>query len=66
LKKAQYRCSRCLILEERTLFNDMVPLCAVPCHKCEGMAVLLPASSSMEDILRDIGEKHIDEILCPL
>jgi hypothetical protein len=30
------------------------------------MAVLLPASTSMENILRDIGEKQLDEILCPL
>jgi hypothetical protein len=66
MQKAQYRCNRCLILEERTLFNDSAPLCAVPCPKCEGMAVLLPASSSMENILRDLGETQIDGILCPL
>ena len=46
MKRYQYRCDRCLVLEERLLFSGQEPLYTVPCPKCGGPAVAISDSDS--------------------
>ncbi len=47
MQKHQYRCNRCLIIEERALWAGMSPLSSVPCSRCGGLAIRLPANESI-------------------
>jgi hypothetical protein len=50
MKKHQYRCNRCLIIEERVLWAGMAPLSSVPCSRCGGLAIRLPAAESVAQL----------------
>lgn len=54
MKRHQYRCNTCLILEERWLREGVEPFFAVPCPKCAGLAIKLPTSDSMSKIFADL------------
>jgi hypothetical protein len=47
VKKHQYRCNRCLIIEDRVLREELTPLCSVPCSRCGGLAIKLPAGEAV-------------------
>jgi hypothetical protein len=53
MKKYEYRCNRCLIIEERWLFNSKKPSDSVPCHKCGSLAIRLPWSKSIDKVFDD-------------
>jgi hypothetical protein len=42
MRKYEYRCNRCFIIEERWLLNSKKPINSIPCHKCGGLAIRLP------------------------
>jgi hypothetical protein len=48
MKKYEYRCNRCMILEDRWLHGGVEPLCSVACSKCGGLAIRLPVSGSID------------------
>jgi hypothetical protein len=48
MKKYEYRCNRCMIIEDRLLHGGVEPLCSVACSKCGGLAIRLPVSGSIE------------------
>jgi hypothetical protein len=64
MKIYQYRCNRCMILEERLLSGGQGPLCTVPCPKCGGLAIRLPTSASMEKIFEEVENTPVDRISC--
>jgi len=42
MKKIEYRCNRCLIIEERFILNTQQPTHSTFCPKCGDLAVRLP------------------------
>jgi hypothetical protein len=62
LKKHEYRCNRCLIIENRLLSEGIKPLCSVACSKCGGLAIRLPVSESIDKLFEEIGQTPIDQI----
>jgi hypothetical protein len=54
MKKYEYRCNRCMIIEDRWLRGGVEPLCSVACSKCGGLAIRLPVSSSIECVFLQI------------
>ena len=38
MKKYEYRCQRCRIIEQRCILNDSMPTESVSCRKCNGEA----------------------------
>ena len=53
MRKYEYRCSRCLIIEERWLLNSKKPANSVPCHKCGDLAIRLPWSKVIDKVFDD-------------
>ena len=42
MNKIEYRCNRCLVIEERWLLKSNKPSNSIPCYKCGGLALRLP------------------------
>jgi len=59
MKKLEYRCNRCLIIEERWAFNTNEQFNSVPCHICGGLALKIPWSKSKDRIFEDF-DKYRD------
>jgi DNA-directed RNA polymerase subunit RPC12/RpoP len=53
MNKYEYRCNRCLVIEERWLIKSDKPSNSIPCHKCGGLALRLPWSQSKRDVFED-------------
>jgi len=53
MKKCEYRCNRCFIIEERWIHSSQRAFNSVPCHKCGGLALRLPWSKFKENIFED-------------
>ena len=53
MKKCEYRCNRCLIIEERWYLRFEEPLNSIPCHKCDGLADRLPWQKRKAHIFED-------------
>jgi len=49
MNRYQYRCNRCLIIEDEWVHNGNLPSNSVPCHKCGGVANRLPPPTSEKD-----------------
>jgi hypothetical protein len=62
MEKHEYRCNRCLIIEDRWLSGGLKPLCSVACSKCGGLAIRMPVSESIDNLFEEIGQKPIDQI----
>jgi len=60
LKKHEYRCNRCLIVEERWLSGGLKPLCSVACSKCGGLAIRMPVSESIDKLFRETGQQPLE------
>ena len=58
MNKYEYRCNRCLVIEERWLLNSNKPSNSIPCHKCGGLALRLPWSKSKEDVFEDFTKQR--------
>jgi Zn finger protein HypA/HybF involved in hydrogenase expression len=58
MKKLEYRCSRCLIIEERWATISVEKFNSVPCPKCGGLALRIPWSESKDKVFEDI-QKNI-------
>ena len=58
MKKYEYRCNRCLIVEERWLSYSINPSNSVPCHKCGGLALRLPWSESKDKVFNDFAKNN--------
>ena len=59
MKKYEYRCNRCLIIEEKwVLYSNNQPSLSVPCHKCGGLALRLPWSKSKEYVFEDFQKRQ--------
>jgi hypothetical protein len=59
VKKHQYRCNRCLTIEDRVLREELAPLCSVPCSRCGGLAIKLPVAESVAALFADpVGMPH--------
>jgi hypothetical protein len=56
MKRIEYRCNRCLIIEERWAANSEKQLNSVPCHKCGGLALRIPWSESKDRIFEDFSK----------
>ena len=50
MNKYEYRCNRCLVIEERWLVHSDKPSNSIPCHKCGGLALRLPWSKSKRNV----------------
>ena len=57
MNKYEYRCNRCLVLEEKWLFKSNKPSNSIPCQKCGGLALRLPWSKSKEDVFKDFAKQ---------
>jgi hypothetical protein len=55
MKKYEYRCNSCLIIEEKWSIdsNSNIPSDSVPCHRCGGLALRIPWSETKESIIED-------------
>ena len=53
MNKYEYRCNRCLIIEERWFTRFEKPLNSIPCHKCGGFAVRLPWEKWKKHVFKD-------------
>jgi hypothetical protein len=45
----QYRCNRCLSVEDVNLKDLLEPGFIIPCSKCSGLAIKLPVSKPIEN-----------------
>jgi rRNA maturation endonuclease Nob1 len=59
MKKYEYRCNRCLVIEEKWYLNSNKPSTSVPCQRCGGLALRIPWSKSQEFIFED-SQKSLD------
>lgn len=57
--KYEYRCNRCLIIEEKWYSQSYDPSIDIPCHKCGGLALRIPWSKTNELIPED-SEENLD------
>ena len=57
MNKYEYRCDRCLIIEEKWLRNSNRPSNNVPCHKCGGLAFRIPWVKSKEDVFEVLSKR---------
>ncbi len=57
MKKYEYRCDRCMIIEERWIRYSDKPSNRVLCHKCGGLALRLPWPKSQEDVFEDFQKR---------
>ena len=53
MNKIEYRCNRCLVIEERWIVNSNRPFNSIPCYKCGGLALKLPWSKSKDAVFED-------------
>ena len=53
MNKIEYRCNRCLEIEERWLHKSNKSSNSIPCHKCGGLALRLPWSKSIDKVFDD-------------
>lgn len=58
MTKYEYRCNRCLMIEERWLINSNKPSNSIPCDKCGGLALRLPWSKSKRAVFQDFIEQR--------
>jgi NMD protein affecting ribosome stability and mRNA decay len=58
MKKYEYRCDRCLIIEEKWILHSDKPFNSVLCHKCGGLALRLPWPKSQKDVSEDFQKKQ--------
>ena len=61
MKKHEYRCNRCLIIENKWISEGLKPLCSVACSKCGGLAIKLPVSESIDNLFKEIVQNPIDK-----
>ena len=57
MKKYEYRCDRCMIIEERWVLYSDKPSNRVLCDKCGGLALRLSWQISQEDLLEDFQKR---------
>ena len=50
MKKYEYRCDECMIVEERWILYAGNPLNSIFCHKCGGVALRHPQPKSKENV----------------
>jgi hypothetical protein len=48
-------------LEERPIIDGREPMGATPCSRCDGLAIKLPASSSMSNIFSEVSQLNKDK-----
>ncbi|UCD81905.1 MAG: hypothetical protein JSW26_10900 [Desulfobacterales bacterium] len=53
MNKYEYRCNRCLIIEEKYYYSSKDPSISVPCQKCGGLALRIPWSESIDYIFEE-------------
>ena len=53
MTKYEYRCNRCLIIEEKWYSKSYDPSVSVTCQKCGGLAFRIPWSKSIEYSMED-------------
>ena len=58
MTKYEYRCNRCLRIEEKWLIQSRKPSNSIPCHKCGGLALRLPWSESKRAVFEDFKEQR--------
>jgi hypothetical protein len=58
MKKIEYRCNRCLLIEERWLLKFQKPTNSTPCHKCGGLAIRLPLEKWKHKVFEDFAKKQ--------
>ena len=58
MNKYEYRCSGCLVTEERWLLKSDKPTNSIPCHECGGLALRLPWSKSKRDVFEDFKQER--------
>jgi hypothetical protein len=58
MKKIEYRCNRCLIIEEKWYPSSSKPFHSIPCHKCGGLALRLPWSKHKEAVFKGFKEQR--------
>ncbi len=59
MKKYEYRCNRCLIIEEKWYSKSYDPSIDIPCQKCGGLAIRIPWSKTHEFTIENSG-KNLD------
>lgn len=57
MTKYEYRCNRCLIIEEKWYSKSYDPSVSVTCQKCGGLAFRIPWSKSIEYSMEDSERK---------
>jgi rRNA maturation endonuclease Nob1 len=57
MNKYEYRCNRCLIIEERWLFNNEKPRNTTFCQKCGGLAIRHPFKKWKNKVFEDFASK---------
>ena len=52
MKKYEYRCEKCMIIEKRLVHSNGKPLNFIYCFKCGGEALRFPRPKSHENVYR--------------
>lgn len=48
MQKYEYRCNRCMVIEQKWILNSSKPTESVPCGKCGGSAERIITYSNLE------------------
>ncbi len=59
MKRLEYRCDKCLIIEEKWYVNSHQPSNSVLCHLCGGPALRIPLSTATDCHFED-GKRNRD------
>ena len=59
MKKYEYRCDKCMIIEERWILGTAKPSNYIFCYKCGSEALRHPCPKSQENILKKIERNSI-------
>ena len=58
MEKIEYRCGRCLIIEERWFLKFQKPTNSAPCSRCGGLAIRLPLEKWKHKVFVDFEKKQ--------
>ena len=48
MQRHHYRCNKCLVIEETQGTEDGEPSSSIPCPRCAGLGIRIPASRSLD------------------
>ncbi len=53
MQRHHYRCNKCLVIEETQGTDDAEASSSIPCPRCEGLGIRIPASRSLDRLFAE-------------